>query len=339
MPRKLTQEEYCNKFYKKNPKDFEVIGEYVNTDTEIMIRHTVCGNEYLRKPEKLLSRGASCPKCNPYAKIRRTQDEFEKDAYDRFGDKYSVVGKYINIDSNVPIRHNECGTVWSPNANAFLRGAINACPHCSKGGVSMTQEEFEKRIESIEEYDEYKFLEEYQGYDTKIPILHKDCGYEYYVSPNKFISGRRCPKCKATVGEKKVIRIMNKLKIPYVKEKSYIGLLYDKAALRFDFFVNNSFLIEYDGIQHFKPIRWNKKMSDEEVNELFVKTQYRDIIKNEFCRDNKMNLYRIAYTELEFIDEIVLDIIEKERSTTIPKGSTLQAYGSGNGESVKYTMI
>lgn len=244
MPRKLTQEEYCNKFYKKNPKDFEVIGEYVNTDTEIMIRHTVCGNEYLRKPEKLLSRGASCPKCNPYAKIRRTQDEFEK-----------------------------------------------------------------------------------------------DCGYEYYVSPNKFISGRRCPKCKATVGEKKVIRIMNKLKIPYVKEKSYIGLLYDKAALRFDFFVNNSFLIEYDGIQHFKPIRWNKKMSDEEVNELFVKTQYRDIIKNEFCRDNKMNLYRIAYTELEFIDEIVLDIIEKERSTTIPKGSTLQAYGSGNGESVKYTMI
>lgn len=82
---------------------------------------------------------------------------------------------------------------------------------------------------------------------------------------------------------------------------------------------------------------YKKNPKDFEVIGEYVK--YRDIIKNEFCRDNRINLYRIAYTELEFIDEIVLDIIKKERSTTIPKGSTLQAYGSGNGESVKYTVI
>jgi hypothetical protein len=42
---------------------------------------------------------------------------------------------------------------------------------------------------------EYEVLEKYVNTKTKLLMRHNICGLEYYVSPNKFLLGRRCPKC------------------------------------------------------------------------------------------------------------------------------------------------
>ena len=63
--------------------------------------------------------------------------------------------------------------------------------------------------------------------------------------------------------------------------------------LRFDFYINNSFLLEYDGKQHFhySNLGWNTK-------EQYELTHKRDLFKNQWCKDNNIILKRIPYTDL-----------------------------------------
>ena len=73
----------------------------------------------------------------------------------------------------------------------------------------------------------------------------------------------------------------------------------------FDFYLTDyNVLIEYDGIQHFeaRESSWN-------TTENLLKTQKRDQIKNEWCKNNNIPLIRIPYTHLKNISlkDLLLD--------------------------------
>lgn len=57
-----------------------------------------------------------------------------------------------------------------------------------------TQEEFEKEVFELVG-NEYIVLGKYINSYTKIRIKHTVCGTEYYVIPNHFLNGCRCPVC------------------------------------------------------------------------------------------------------------------------------------------------
>jgi len=61
-------------------------------------------------------------------------------------------------------------------------------------GKKLTHNDFLKRVKKLTG-DEYMVVGEYQGADAKMVMKHFSCGNEYLVTPYKFSSGRRCPKC------------------------------------------------------------------------------------------------------------------------------------------------
>ena len=65
-------------------------------------------------------------------------------------------------------------------------------------------------------------------------------------------------------------------------------------------------IIEFDGEQHFKP-----KFGEKEFYEIV----YHDAIKNSYCEDNNINLLRIPFWNIEFIEEIVKNKIEELMKT------------------------
>lgn len=85
----------------------------------------------------------------------------------------------------------------------------------------------------------------------------------------------------------------------------------DEKYYRFDFFLPdyNSF-IEYDGEQHFSPVRFHTQ-TDEESLETFYTTQLHDKIKNMYCEENNINLLRIPYWEKENIDNIINNHLQR----------------------------
>lgn len=58
----------------------------------------------------------------------------------------------------------------------------------------LTNEEFTQRIFNLCG-KEYTFLQNYVSTHVKIKVKHALCNHIYEVSPNKFLTGRRCPKC------------------------------------------------------------------------------------------------------------------------------------------------
>lgn len=65
------------------------------------------------------------------------------------------------------------------------------------------------------------------------------------------------------------------------------------GKLRFDFYVNNSFLLEFDGPQHF-----NCDKGGWSTPEQLQKTKEYDKIKNQYCLINNIPLKRIPYWAL-----------------------------------------
>jgi len=62
--------------------------------------------------------------------------------------------------------------------------------------------------------------------------------------------------------------------------------------LKFDFYLPKfNCCIEYDGEQHFRKYRFEK------TNDKLNTRKKRDQIKNIYCKDNNIKLYRIKYNE------------------------------------------
>ncbi len=76
---------------------------------------------------------------------------------------------------------------------------------------------------------------------------------------------------------------------------------------RFDFYVNNKYIIEYDGETHYQSNLhgWYDKSH-------LKAQQERDIIKNQWCKDNNIPLIRIPYTHLNDlkIEDLLLETSE-----------------------------
>ena len=100
--------------------------------------------------------------------------------------------------------------------------------------------------------------------------------------------------CTHSKGEEKISQLLIQMNIPFEYQKQFNNCNYpdtNKKA-RFDFYIDNFLLLEYDGEQHFfcKDSGWNNEQN-------FQRVQYTDAYKNQWCKENNIPLVRIPYTD------------------------------------------
>jgi len=93
--------------------------------------------------------------------------------------------------------------------------------------------------------------------------------------------------------------------IPFTMQKTYPDLISPKnKLLRYDFFIDNSFLLEIDGTFHYYASGgW---ATEEKVK----RTQEYDQIKNNYCKINHIPLKRIPYNQ---INNLTIEDIMSEK--------------------------
>lgn len=130
-----------------------------------------------------------------------------------------------------------------------------------------------------------------------------DCGKEILVNSGSLQSGNtKSCGCLQSQGELKIREILECNNITFKQQHSFDDCK-DQKPLPFDFYINQQYLIEFDGIHHFIPTNgWN-------TNERFKSTQEHDQIKNDYCIKNNIPLIRIPYTHYKNIclDDLQLD--------------------------------
>lgn len=130
------------------------------------------------------------------------------------------------------------------------------------------------------------------------------CGNIREISSPSLRNGRSincgCEKRKSR-GEEKIEQILKENNIPFEREKVFETCKHI-LVLPFDFYVDNKYLIEFDGNQHFD--KSSKYYSD--------LIPIRDNIKNQWCKDNHIPLIRIPYSHL---NKITLSDLLLEKTT------------------------
>lgn len=135
------------------------------------------------------------------------------------------------------------------------------------------------------------------------------CGKIFNTSINSIVTGATvsCGCLKISAGEQKIKDILDSKKILYKQQYSFSNCRNDKtnSLLYFDFYLpNHNTCIEYDGEQHFinKKSGWNTK-------EHLIKTQHRDNIKNQYCKNNGIKLIRIPYWDYDKLNEEYIESV------------------------------
>lgn len=139
-----------------------------------------------------------------------------------------------------------------------------------------------------------------------------DCGKETVVLGRCLLEGRtESCGCLTSKHNSEINQILTDMGYGVTAEK-YVKLENeDISYFRFDIFIEElNLAIEYDGEQHFLPIDFAGK-GEEWAKEQLQSTQQRDKIKNNYCKQNNINLLRISYMEKNNIKQLIINKINE----------------------------
>ena len=295
MSRKKTHKEYVQELALKN-SNVNVVGKYIDSHTPILHRCIVHDVLWKTTPARALQ-GVGCPECKKY-RFResrcKTHQQYVAEASDINSD-IVVIGEYV--DSTTPIEHycNKHNVLWTAAPDSILHG--HGCIECGKEKTRQkTKKLHDEYIEQLNKINpNIEVIEEYVN--ANVAILHqcKIDGYQWYARPGNILFGKGCPHCKESNGERQVRQWLEKCNIEYVYQKTFSDCR-DIKVLPFDFYIPEyNACIEYDGEQHFRPVRFNGKDNDLALKQ-FKKTRKHDEIKNQYCQNHNIHLLRIPYT-------------------------------------------
>ena len=286
-----------------NKYDYSKV-EYKNNKTKVCI---ICPEhgEFFISPSNHISKynKNGCPKCagknlNNEEIIRRFK-EVHGNKYD-----YSKV-EYVDSKTKVCIICPEHGEFWqTPNSHLKGRG----CPKCGiiklKKTFTRTSEQFIQEAKKIhgDKYDYSKV--KYINCKEKVCIICPEHG-EFWQTPDSHLQGRGCVLCNPFSKSVKILEEwLLEENIRFEREKMFPWL----NRQRLDFFLPDyNIAIEYQGEQHFKPVKYFGG------EKRFIDRIERDKKKNKLCFENNIKILYVSFWPYAYEDIInnKKDLIEK----------------------------
>lgn len=110
---------------------------------------------------------------------RKTTDEFKKEVYNLVGEKYTVLGEYINCHTKILFKDNNCGKTFKMSPTHFLEG--ERCFKSSKNNLNIVED-------SNIKYKSYKnnFIKFIKSF-YKDNIIIKNNGYDLYLNKENIL--------------------------------------------------------------------------------------------------------------------------------------------------------
>jgi len=297
--KKLTTGQFIERSKKihNNKYDYSLV-EYKNITEKVKIICPEHGS-FLQAPNEHFN-GFGCQICSGTKK--RSTEEFILKSKKIHGEKYDYfLVNYINNKTKVRLickKHGEFEI--QPNTHYIGDGG---CKICADNSKKLKVKDFIDRSNIIHNNKYDYSLVDYKNSKIKIKIICPDHGIFEQTSRTHLI-GRGCPICNESKGERKITKILEKSDIKFNKQKMFDDCR-DKNKLPFDFYLPDvNTCIEYDGKQHFEPIEWFGGLDN------FIVIKKHDEIRNNYCKNNDINLLRISYSE--DIEEKLMGIIDEK---------------------------
>ena len=315
MSHKLTFNELNERLQKYNIYNHEILLNENNFDKMYKSRNSKtlefickdCGQKFLKSLDTITISGRiDCPRCSRLRnkdKERLSYFEFLKriKKHPRFNDyDYSLITEEW-WQENYKSRQKTKIPVICKNHGVFyqvVEAHLNnhGCPTCArerqKRPIKWNKEKIIEEFNKIHK-NQYEYLfDEYKNTMQIIDIKCKKCRKIFKQKIRQHLDGHGC-LCNKSNGENLIEEILKENNINYSKNYYF---KYKNQTLTFDFFIPKyRIAIEYDGIQHYKPVDFAGK-GQKWARELFINTKKRDFLKNKYCFEENIKLIRIPFT-------------------------------------------
>ncbi|WP_270607123.1 hypothetical protein [Bacillus mobilis] len=239
-------------------------------------------------------------------KCRKTNNKEYVQSCKRCGDKFKSAFKklYCSEQCRQSITYDKCCNYCKNEFRTKDKDKQYCSGKCRNSDHKKSHEEFVTQLIKVHR-GLIVPLEMYKGSDYEIKAKCLKCGTEMKKIARAFIgtNSTGCNSCgNRSTGNNTIERWLIDNNYEYIKEYSADDLIYF-SKLFFDFAIINNgiltYLIEFDGIQHFKSIKsWG---GEEKFNENII----RDEIKNNYANEKNIPLLRISYKEKKNITDIL----------------------------------
>ncbi|XZI06026.1 zinc-ribbon domain-containing protein (plasmid) [Clostridium perfringens] len=239
---------------------------------------------------------------------KKTHEEFIEEVKDKYGDEYEILGKYVNAETKILIRHNceKCNNhEWRIRYYQLLKG--HGCPVCSgreaKLGVNTIWDTDRWMCDlGVSEVDAKRYS---HSSSREIIVKCPDCEKKKEITISNIYQNKTI-SCSCGDGksypEKFVMNVLEQLNIHFETEYSPEWA----KPKRYDFHIkDNNCIIETHGEQHYK----EKKMRGTRVRAL-EQEQQNDKYKKETALTNEIEYYielDCRESNLEWIKESILN--------------------------------
>lgn len=292
---KFSKEDFINKAREKHGNKYDYSEAlYVTSKKYLKIICPIHGPFIQRANHHL--EGSGCPLC---ARAKRciSKEEFLQKANKIHHNKYNYSKvRYKNYKSPV--------TITCPIHGDFTQTPIShvtlqqGCPKCGRDKCSFKFRKSTKKFIQeaqlihgiIYDYSKTKYKSNKENVTITCPI-HGD----FIQKPQVHLRGSGCPSCTGSSSEKIIAAYLKQHNISFIQQYRF-KLCKSRQPLPFDFALLNKkgevcCLLEYQGKQHFKSIAfWGGKRG-------LLKQKKHDSIKLKFCKQEKIPLLYITYTE------------------------------------------
>ena len=201
----------------------------------------------------------------------------------------------------------ECGTVKPVLVKNLIK---NLSKDCGCGRKNTIGEIFSKDLTG-QRFGKLTVIEALEQRSKTGHKLYKclcDCGNEVVVQTN-LLTTHHTNSCGCLVSywNMYIRQFLKENKIAFKPE--YI-IYVNSNYYRFDFHLPEyNLLIEYDGQQHYEPVKFFG--TEEDAENVFRRTQESDKVKNQYCEEHNINLLRIPYWETKNIETIINNYLQR----------------------------
>jgi len=276
--------------------DYNMV-EYKNNQEKVVIKCHLHG-EFTVRPNDHISKKSGCPLC---AGKNKTTNDFIKSANKVHGDSYDYSKTIYNgVDRNVIIT---CAIHGDFEQTPYSHKSGSGCPKCRGEFLSLRfrddKQTFINKAKKIhgETYD--YLLVNYKNQSTKVEIVCPKHG-KFPQEPKSHLSGRGCPICKESKGEREIRLWLTENKINFIPQYKFNNCInpLSKRKLPFDFYLPDfNICIEYQGKQHYSIKHGGFGANKEQSKINFQKLIENDKIKKDFCSHMGIDLLTISFKE------------------------------------------
>lgn len=234
-----------------------------------------------------------------------TTEDIKERIFKLVGDEYKLLSEYVNARTKIRVKHVVCDCIFEATWSNFQQGS--RCPKCA-GNYRYKDSEINKLVAEMTN-GEYTKLSEYKNANTKFRMRHETCNFEYMVSWNKFLQGRRCPKCA---------NLTRKNKLTFTNEdivKAMFELVGNEYTKMDDTYINaqTKFSIRHNKCNCVYEVSWGNfqkghrcpkcagryRYTDSEISELVSEMTNGEYIKLSEYKDSRTK-FRIRHNKCNF---------------------------------------